>query len=209
MRIKKIIDISLPIDTKTATFPGDTPFSFAMIEGDLCNVSSFSMSPHVGTHTDSYGHVEPLTQNNRSGTFSLEPFIGPCQVIELPPETCAITAKLLKDKKVVLPRILFKTKKELEYSTFEYHGAYLTLDAVDFLAKRKVKLVGVDSPSVDPVDSKTLDAHHALIRNRLVWLENLDLTQVKQGEYFLSALPIKFIPLEAAPVRAVLLELDK
>ncbi len=71
-----------------------------------------------------------------------------------------------------------------------------------------VGLVGIDTPSVDHVRSKGLSAHHALLDAGMSWLENLDLTQVEAGEYFLIALPLKLTELEASPVRAVLLTGD-
>ena len=67
-------------------------------------------------------------------------------------------------------------------------------------------LVGTDAPSVDPADSKTLDAHKALARYNIVNLENLLLKDVTPGSYRLVALPLKLPGLDAAPVRAVLLQ---
>ena len=67
-------------------------------------------------------------------------------------------------------------------------------------------LVGLDTPSVDHIRSKELATHNVLDRHGLVWLENLDLRAVEEGEYFLVALPLKFMDLEASPVRAVLLK---
>jgi Predicted metal-dependent hydrolase len=66
--------------------------------------------------------------------------------------------------------------------------------------------VGLDTPSVDHVKAKNLSAHNILDKGGLVWLENLDLTRVTEGLYQLIALPLKFMELEASPVRAVLLK---
>ena len=73
------------------------------------------------------------------------------------------------------------------------------------MAAQGVVLVGTDAPSVDPVDSKTLDAHKALARHGIVNLENLSLREVRPGRYQLIALPLKLSGLDASPVRAVLM----
>ena len=108
-------------------------------------------------------------------------------------------------------RILFKTAKVIRYDVFEDHYAHFTPGLIEELAKRGVVLVGLDTPSVDAVDSKTLETHHALLSAGMSWLENLDLTGVsvqhhQPQDYFLVALPLKLMELEASPVRAVLLK---
>jgi len=79
--------------------------------------------------------------------------------------------------------------------------------AIDAVAARGVVLIGVDTPSLDPQNSKTMEAHHAVRRHRLSILEGLVLDAVEPGDYELVALPLAFAELDAAPVRAVLREL--
>ena len=80
-------------------------------------------------------------------------------------------------------------------------------ETIDWLADRGVRLVGIDSQSVDPADSKALPSHHRLLARRLRVLENLVLDEVEPGDYELIALPLKLIEADASPVRAVLREL--
>ena len=72
------------------------------------------------------------------------------------------------------------------------------------LVARGLRLLGVDAPSVDARDSKTLEVHHALFEGGAYVLENLDLRDVEDGEHELIAFPLKLLALDAAPVRAVL-----
>jgi arylformamidase len=72
------------------------------------------------------------------------------------------------------------------------------------LAAQRAKLVGLDSPSVDAFDSKTLDCHHALRRFGIVNLECLTLRDVPDGDYELIALPLKLDLACGSPVRAIL-----
>jgi kynurenine formamidase len=74
---------------------------------------------------------------------------------------------------------------------------------------RGIVLIGIDTPSLDPQESKTLDAHRAVRRHRLSILEGLVLDAVAPGDYELIALPLAFAELDAAPVRAVLRDLPR
>jgi arylformamidase len=144
----------------------------------------------------------------------LTPFIGPTAVVDVSPLTGAITWAHVEHQLSAYPifpqRILFKTSKIIRYQVFEEAYAWISLDLAERLAERNVLLAGIDTPSVDAIDSKTLETHHALRKGGVVWLENLDLTALaidsdQPQTYFLSALPLKLMALEASPVRAALL----
>jgi arylformamidase len=86
-------------------------------------------------------------------------------------------------------------------------GARSSPPTIEWLAGLGVRLVGIDSQSVDPADSKTLDSHQLLLRHDLRVLENLVLDDVAEGDYELIALPLKLTLACASPVRAILREL--
>ncbi len=153
--------------------------------------------------------LDTMEPKNLAGHLPLAPFIGPCLVIDVSPCKGEITLKSVENKlKGDIPlRILFKTRLQLRFDQFDEEYAYFSLDLIDFLHAKGVKLIGIDTPSVDHIHSKTLDAHHALIAHGMVWIENLDLSQAQENTYFLSALPLKLMELEAAPLRAVLISL--
>lgn len=222
---RHIIDISQPISAQTACFPGDTPFSrhiqVSHEDSGFMNLCAFTMSPHVGTHADAPVHVRgrldaSSTQEGgeSAGHLPLSPYVGPVAVIDVSPCSTGITwaqiQPLLQDASPFPKRILFKTRQHVRYDRFESDYAWLTEDLIQHLSLQGVCLVGLDTPSVDACDSKSLDTHHALLASNMVWLENLDLSAVpiSPGEvqhYFLVALPLKFMDLEASPLRAVLL----
>jgi arylformamidase len=225
-----IIDISQPITDASACFPGDTPFRSSVVlsweASQVLNLTAFAMSPHVGTHADAPSHVRGHLEKNHQapgnpemvGNLPLAPYLGPVWVVDVSPKIDAIT---LNDLASVLgpletfdspfpKRILFKTASTIRYEVFEPAYAYFSLELIEYLAGQGVELMGIDTPSVDPIDSKTLSGHHALLKHQMRWLENLDLTQVPHQpvasqSYFLIALPLKMTQLEASPVRAVLL----
>jgi len=212
----ELIDISIPITSKTACFPGDTPFSKettgALSKGNCFNLTKLTMSPHVGTHADAPVHIigDLGGDDNTAGSLPLKPFIGPCLVLNLAPTHDEITIDQVQgilEKMAKFPeRILFKTANNLRHEIFEETYAYFSTELVKYLASRGVKLIGIDTPSVDHIDSKNLSAHHELIESQMSWLENLDLSNASEGYYFLVAAPLKFMELEASPVRAVLIK---
>jgi arylformamidase len=69
-----------------------------------------------------------------------------------------------------------------------------------------VKLVGIDTPSIDLAEDKILQSHHAVARHDMAILEGIVLDQVKPGMYQLIALPLSIERADATPVRAVLLK---
>ncbi len=211
-----IIDISQPVSSRTASFPGDRPFSREVTvtyeQSKVINLTALTMSPHIGTHVDSPIHVQGSIDDTAGSAagLPLQHFLGPAQVVNIAPFIDEITLASVKpvlDRLPELPaRILFRTKEESNCEVWDDKYAYLGVDLVEYMAKRNVQLVGLDTPSMDHATSKTLDAHHALLKGRMVWLENLDLSNASDGSYILIALPLKFTELEASPVRAVLLK---
>lgn len=208
-----ILDISQAVHPQTACFPGDTPFSLevqrTLAESGVVNLTRFQMSPHVGTHADAPSHIDgTLTSAPAVGSFDLAQFIGPAWVVDVSPTIACLTPEdvlpLLPE--ACPPRVLFKTQAKSDETVFLEAYASFSPPLVDALAARGVQLMGLDTPSVDPVDAKTLPAHHALHTHRMVWLENLNLNDIAPGAYTLVALPMKLTQLEAAPVRAVLIQ---
>jgi arylformamidase len=213
---QNILDISQPVASTTACFPGDTPFSKVTTlnyqDSGIINLTALTMSPHVGTHADAPVHIKGSLEGNetRAGELNLNHFLGPVAVLNLAPLTEAITGKIAAEKVQAahergLRRVLFRTTGSIDVTKFQEPYAYLGDDTARLLTQLNFLLVGLDTPSVDHTQSKTLIVHHLLDEGGLSWLENLDLTQVDEGDYYLVALPLKLTELEASPVRAVLL----
>ncbi|MBX9688824.1 MAG: cyclase family protein [Candidatus Obscuribacterales bacterium] len=226
LQYKRLIDISQPVKSDSAAFPGDTPFKREIVlshkDSQVVNLTALTMSPHVGTHVDAPSHIkgDMSIASELVGQLPLEPFIGEVLLLDFSPRLAgldwdSVKSKLLEMEKdsafkwtlEKLPaRLIFKTQEKIRYEIFEDDYSFFTSELVAELSKRGVILMGIDAPSADHIKSKTLDAHHELDRLNMYWLENLDLSSASAGEYYLIAFPIKFAELEASPVRAVLLE---
>ncbi len=193
----RLYDISKDI---LSTQPyGDDPVAQTTVissieNGDVCNVTQFSMSAHHATHIDAPKHFDD--DGLDIGALRLTPFYGKCTVVTIEGYLTG------EDMEELLPhckkRIIFHGKG----------NAYLTASAAQVIAQSSVVLVGTDAQSIaTPFDE--LRPHLELARANIAVLENLNLEGVKDGVYTLCAFPIKLSTLEASPCRAVLLDEGK
>ncbi len=204
-----LIDISQALSPDTVVWPGDTPFSqewvMTMKEGASCNVSTVRMSLHCGTHADAPFHFRD--DGARSEEIALEVFMGPCEVVQVRGEAEVSAEDLAHLDLEHTERILFRTRRPCTATFWRDDFTCIGLAAARRLAESSVRLIGIDTASVDAMTSKTLEAHHIMSAAGLVWLENLDLSEAAPGRYELIALPLKILGADACPVRAVLREL--
>jgi arylformamidase len=204
----KLIDISMPLYTKIPGWPGDTPFTFDLAwtieQSGSVNVGRVEMSTHTGTHIDAPYHFD--NHGKKVLELPLELYAGLASVIDLVGHE--ITAAFLQDKiKQNTKRVLFKTGCWVDRTLFPESITPIPTEVVHFLHECGVELIGVDMPSVDPLDSKELPAHHALHQHNIHILEGLMLDHIEEGEYELIALPLPLQDADGCPVRAVLREL--
>lgn len=204
---RQIWDISPAIRPAAPVFPGDTPYSQEWVAsiGPGCpvNVSAIHLSPHVGAHADAPLHYDP--QGAAIGAVDLDAFLGPCRVIH------AIDCGPLIEWRHIahaidagLPaRVLVRTYEKAPIGWDADLAAYAP-ETVQKLADLGVKLIGIDTASIDPASSKSLDSHMVIRQRGLRVLENLVLDEVSEGDYELIALPLKLTEADASPVRAVL-----
>jgi arylformamidase len=101
-------------------------------------------------------------------------------------------------------RLLLRTGRTIADGAFPAAWPVLAVETATALAARGLRLLGVDAPSVDERENRTLDVHRALFGGGAFVLENLDLRDVPEGRYELIAPPQRLVGLDAAPVRAVL-----
>ena len=204
--MKQLWDISPPISPDSPLFPGDTVYSqrWTATIGPGCpvNISAITMSPHTGAHADA-----PLHYGEGAATIGrvdLLPYLGPCRVIHAIGCGPLVEPRHLQHALDGLPpRVLVRTCN-LAPTTWSSEFSAYAPESIDLLASLGVLLVGIDSQSVDPADSKQIHSHHGLLRYGLHVLENLVLDDVPAGDYELIALPLKLMTADASPVRAVL-----
>lgn len=201
-------DISVVVAPGTPEWPGDTPFecrwTWRMAEGASVNVSTTGGSPHVGTHADAPLHVKEGAP--ASDALPLAAFIGRAVVVTVDGDASEVTMEQIEKRATRrrIERLLLRTGRTVAAGSFPDGWPALSEGCARDLLDRGLRLLGVDAPSVDPRESKSLAVHHILFDAGACVLENLDLREAPDGEYELIALPQRLAGLDAAPVRAVL-----
>jgi arylformamidase len=201
-----IFDISPPITPQLKVWPGDTPPAREVLcdhnRGDNITLSTLRATVHLGAHADApshYGAGAPAIDDR-----DLDLYLGPCEVIRVP---AARGTRITPDQ---LPRLIRAERVLLATGTFPDPDVFnddfaaLSPELVEYLHRVGVKLVGIDTPSVDLFSSKDLLSHMTFLRYDMAILEGLVLKEVPEGKYELIALPLRLVGFDASPVRAIL-----
>jgi len=201
-----LYDLSPPISPALAVWPGDTPPSREVLQdlarGDPVTLSTLRATVHLGSHADApshYGAGAPSMEHQ-----PLELYLGECRVLRVAAQRNRVVTSDLLAGPIDTARVLLATGTAPDPADFNRDFAGLAPELIDHLHERGVRLIGVDTPSVDPSDSKALPAHQRCLAHGMAILEGLILAEVPQGRYELIALPLRLVGFDASPVRAVL-----
>jgi arylformamidase len=201
-----IYDISPPISARLQVWPGDTPPRREVLcdlgRGDSLTLSTLHATVHLGAHADAPSHYG--AEARAIDGQPLDVYLGRCQVMRVPAGRGARLAVEALPGPVWAERLLLATGTFPDPERFNEDFAALDPDLVEWLHRQGVRLVGIDTPSVDPFESKELPAHRAFLRRDMAILEGLVLKDVPEGLYELIALPLRLVGFDASPVRAVL-----
>lgn len=191
-----IIDISQEVFS-CKVFPGDPSPAMeriqSMEQGNVCNLTTFSMCAHNGTHVDAPFHF--IHNGDTIEKIRLDSFAGDCYVARREGDITAKDAVSIIEKAKAAgasKRILIAGK------------ATVTADAARVFAQSNIKLIGNESQTVGPEDAP-MEVHLILLGAGIVLLEGIVLTDVPEGKYLLSAAPLNLAGCEGAPCRAFLM----
>ena len=203
-----LYDITRTVTPRTAVWPGDTPYSVEAVarisDGSSVNLTAICLSPHTGTHADAYFHYE--RDGEHPAAMPLDAYVGRARVVTVTRRDGPLTpADFAAVDMAGAERLLVHSHvSDLPDDVWPDVFPYLSVELIEWLAGLGVRLIGLDSPSVDEFTSKDLPCHHALRRFGLVNLELVQLRGVPDGDYELVALPLKLDAVCGSPVRAVL-----
>lgn len=201
-----LFDISPVVSPRLGVWPGDSPLSRQVLldlaRGDTVTLSTLRATVHLGAHADAPSHYgrEGAAIQARDLSF----YLGPCQVIHTPVSRGARVDVSDLPSAIRAERVLLATGTFPDPQSWNDDFGGITPSLVDHLAGAGVRLVGIDTPSVDLIASKDLPAHQAVLRHDMAILEGLVLGGVPEGIYELIALPLRLEGFEASPVRAIL-----
>ncbi|MGE0763768.1 MAG: cyclase family protein [Bdellovibrionales bacterium] len=202
-------DITPVISERMAVFPGDQPFrrqlAMSFGQGNHLELSSVQTTVHLGAHADAPSHYTADGVGIHERDLSL--YMGACQVVRVVLKRGArIRPSDVVGLKVQAERVLFYTGSYPNPDQWNEDFNSLSPELIEMLYKQGVRLVGIDTPSIDPAAAKDLLSHHAVARHDMAILEGVVLEKVPEGLYTLIALPLRLAGLDASPVRAILLK---
>jgi len=177
-----------------------------MAKGDIANGSQMETDVHIGTHIDAPWHSIPNGATIEQ--LSLDVLIGPAYVLKLP-DVSEITASILQKAGVPknTERLLFHTRNSSIWNSndqeFRKDFVALTKDGAEWIAKNRIKLVGIDYLSIQQF-SEDMETHNIMLKEGIVVVEGLNLSGVEEGVYELICLPLRIVGAEGSPARAVL-----
>lgn len=207
MQYTEIIDISTPLNTQTTVYPGNPSVEIEELKSETgaSTISKLTLGSHTGTHVDAPKHV--FEDGTGVGTYDLSCFVGAARVIDCTQDDVEVSRKTLEQSGIQKgERVLLKTKnsgrlQEPFFSDF----IFLSPEGAAYLAEVGVRLVAIDYFSIKQKGSTDNRPHTELLSKEIPIIEGVDLQNIEPGEYFLSALPLKFDELDGAPMRAVLM----
>ncbi|MHC4065528.1 MAG: cyclase family protein [Planctomycetota bacterium] len=201
-----LYDVTPAVTEQLQVWPGDTPPSREVLcdmkAGDNLTLSTLRATVHLGAHADGPNHYD--LDGAAIDQRSVDYYLGQCQVCHVRiGRGRRVRPKALPDR-IEAPRVLIATGTFPDPEEFNQDFAALAPELVDDLYAKGVKLIGIDTPSVDLFDSKDLPTHARFAAQDMAILEGLVLHDVPEGRYELIALPLKLVGFDASPVRAVL-----
>ena len=201
-----LYDITPSVTAALAVWPGDTPPSREVLadlkRGDNITLSTLRATVHLGAHADAPSHYGRDADSIEARPLEL--YLGPCRVVRIPVGKGQRIAPSAIPAHVRGERVLIATGTYPDPERWNEDFAALAPETVDLLYERGVRLVGIDTPSVDLFRAKDLVAHARFLAHDMAILEGLVLANVPEGAYELIALPLKLKDFDASPVRAVL-----
>ncbi len=200
-------DISQRLGTRTPLWPGEPDLVLtrnATIGPDCpVNVGAISFPLHAGTHADAPYHYS--NDGAASADSSLDAYIGACAVVDVRHSGERVEVEDCNWETLDgARRVLFRTYESFPHDAWDENFKAIAPEIVARLRDRGAVLIGTDTPSLDPQTSKTMDAHHEVLKGDMRILEGLVLDDVPPGQYELIALPLAIEGADASPVRAIL-----
>ena len=210
----KILDLTLTISENISTFPGSPAPSFIEwenIKDDGYNLELLFLSTHTGTHLDAPYHF--LEKGTKIHEINVKRLVCDAVLIKLRKKSGETIKKLDIEKfektygKIAASSsVIFWTgwQKNLLKGFYFIKNPGLSISAANYLAAKKINLVGIDAPSVDLGSDSKFPAHHILTKNNILIVENLaNLDKINSGNFHLVIAPLKLKNATGSPIRAL------
>lgn len=204
----EIIDLSHTINATMPLYPGTDPVEIiqnATVDEHGYNEKKLILTSHIGTHIDAPAHM--LRHGERLDEMPLDSFYGNAEIVDV--QDRHIDIEFLEQYESVFENndyVIFYTGHERFWHQKKYFEKYpvLSPEAAEWVSGKKLKGIGFDVCSADPVGSNDLPVHHILFDAGFLIVENLTNLKNLLGTRFLfSCFPLKISDADGSPVRAV------
>lgn len=203
----KLIDLSHPLIHGQQTFPFDPKLSI-MPHGNTTtlkyNISHLSMSSHQGTHLDAMYHF--IDDGKTLDQMPLDWFYGPTRLLRIPKQAKEeITVADLEPFAEHLTegaKIIYETgwSKNFGADNFFTEFPSLTQDAAKYLASKKIRMLGMDTPTPS---YDWYEVHHILLAEEIVIVETLTNLEQLPDSFVFMGFPLNIKGRDGSPIRAV------
>lgn len=211
MRVVSLLDVSVPIAPDLPVWPSDPGIRVEpakrISRGDGANVSLLTLGNHSGTHVDPPLHfIEGAAGVDE---LDLDALVGPAFVAHLPEARGELSAA---DLDAVVPpdveRLLLRTRNSGTLAPGRPFGrdfVSLSAEAAGWAVGRRLRLVGIDYLSIERADPpRHHPVHTSLLREGIVIVEGLDLSEAPPGPCEVMCLPLRIRGADGAPARVLL-----
>ena len=207
--MSKYYDITVPISSELAVYQGDPPVKIeplsSIADDDPYNINKLEISTHTGTHVDAPNHY--FKSGKTVDQIPLDTLIGTTRVILIRGHRVITRELLEKENLDGVTRLLIKTDHSYlldRYSKFRSNFCHLDVDACGYLVSKGIKIVGIDTFSIEQFESQNHMCHKVLLGAGVVIIEMVDLKAVEPGDYVMTCLPLKVEKGDGAPSRIIL-----
>ncbi|MFG0265597.1 MAG: cyclase family protein [Rhodopirellula sp. JB055] len=203
-----VIDLTLRLESGMRGFETEPKFT---LERDGWNASTLHLYSHCGTHMDAPLHFEASDQT--IDQIPLQDCIGNAWIVDLahlPPKTPIEISHLgeLADSFPVGDALLLRTMWSQHVNDATYYRDNfqpISPELARWMVDRKVRLVGVEPPSVADVNDlpAVTEIHKILLGGNVIIVEGLtNLDAITQPKCWFGAMPLKVAGGDGAPCRA-------
>ncbi|WP_043883745.1 cyclase family protein [Caldanaerobacter subterraneus] len=205
----RMIDLSHFIEEGMPQYPGQPEIKverLAEVEKDGYQLTELKDVVHLGTHCDAPAHF--IEKGDTIEKLPVDFYSGEAVIVDVPhlPDRLMRPELLEGIDLKVGDIVIFRTgmSKYWREEAYIKEFPYLTEELAHFLVDKKVKAIGLDTISPDPVETEDFPVHHILLGNKVGIIENLtNLEAIDKKRFLFIALPLKIKGSDGSPVRAV------
>ena len=204
----QFIDLSHPLIQGQKPFPGDPEMSVEIhcttAMAQRCNVTKLTMGTNMGTHLDAMFHF--VETGKTLDAMPLDWFCGPAHLLRIPktPREEITVADFAPFEEFLTPgaRIIYETGWHRHYGQADYYTDFpsLTQDAARFLAEKKIRLLGMDTPTPS---RDAYEVHHNLLGAEVVIVESRANLNNAPDAFTFIGFPLNIQGRDGSPIRAV------